>query len=51
MIKPKVLPKKNLTIVIFFPNTFINGNKVLLAGTRQLSVEVSFGGHLHMLNS
>ena len=29
---------------------FTNGNKVLLAGTRQLSAEVLFGSHLGMLH-
>ena len=43
---------KLLTIIVFFffSNVFINGDKVLLAGTRQFSAEVLFGSSLHMLH-
>ena len=34
----------------FFFSIFTNGNKILLAGARQLLVGVLFGGHLHMLH-
>ena len=43
--------KKNFLQFSHFLNISANGNKILVAGTMQLSAEASFGGHLRIVYS